>query len=194
MLVNPALRSLCLNYRMKYYRIIGIIILNLILVACSSAPDEVVTRAPFFNNPDVAASKPRPPRDTPAVGQCIATNGKVGRSYTIRGVRYTPKRDANYSARGIASYYGKNHHGKQTANGERFNMNALSAAHTTLPLPSCVKVTNLKNNKSIILRVNDRGPFIKGRIIDVSYAAAKELDFIGSGIVEVHVKAFNGTP
>ncbi len=109
----------------------------------------------------------------------------------MRGVRYTPQRDPDYKATGLASFYGKNHHGNQTANGERFNMYALSAAHTTLPLPSCVRVTNLKNNKSVVLRVNDRGPFIKGRIIDVSYAAAKELDFIGAGLTEVRVEAVN---
>ena len=119
---------------------------------------------------------------------CKETNGKVGRPYVIGGVRYTPKHEPDYSDVGTASYYGKNHHGNMTANGETFNMNAMSAAHTTLPLPSCVRVTNLENNKSIILRINDRGPFIKGRIIDVSYAAAKELDFLGSGLAKVRVE------
>ncbi len=150
-----------------------------------------VVRAPSPVYPDVTASKPVPPVKVVSAGNCVAENGKVGRPYTISGVRYTPARNPNYDKTGVASYYGKNHHGNQTANGERFNMNALSAAHTTLPLPTCVKVTNLKNNKSIILRVNDRGPFVKGRIIDVSYAAAKELDFIGAGITQVRVEAMN---
>jgi len=173
---------------MKFNRAIATLFLALILAACSGGANITVMRAPTADYPDVTASKPAPPSKKATVGSCVAGNGKVGRSYTIGGVRYTPRNDPNYKATGIASYYGKYHHGNQTANGERFNMNALSAAHTTLPLPSCVRVTNLKNNKSVILRVNDRGPFIKGRIIDVSYAAAKELDFIGSGITEVRVE------
>ncbi len=149
-----------------------------------------VTQAPAY--PDIIRDKPAPPpqvaQEQTIIGDCSVKNQSVGRPYTIRGVRYVPKHDPAYDATGLASFYGKAHHGNQTANGERFNMNALSAAHTTLPLPSCVKVTNLRNNKSIILRVNDRGPFVKGRIIDVSYAAAKELDFIGAGLTEVRVQ------
>lgn len=176
---------------MSLNRAIGIIILSAILTACASAPEAPIKRAPTPSNPDVTAPKPTPPTKKQTINTCEAPNGKVGRPYTIRGVRYTPKKDPNYSATGIASFYGKKHHGRQTANGERFNMNALSAAHTTLPLPSCVRVTNLKNNKSIILRVNDRGPFIKGRIIDVSYAAAKELDFTAVGITQVRVEVID---
>lgn len=176
---------------MKTQRVIGIFLLPLFLAACAGSANIDVARTPSPVYPDVTASKPAPPTKSITLGSCIAQNGKVGRSYTISGVRYTPQRNPNYDKTGIASYYGKKHHGNQTANGERFNMNALSAAHTTLPLPTCVKVTNLKNNKSIVLRVNDRGPFVKGRIIDVSYAAAKELDFIGSGITKVRVEAVN---
>lgn len=176
---------------MTLYRAIGIIILTTVLTACASAPDATVTRTPTPTFPNVTAPKPTPPTNNATVGNCEVTTGKVGRPYTIRGIRYTPKNDPGYNATGIASFYGKKHHGNQTANGERFNMDALSAAHTTLPLPSCVRVTNLNNNKSVILRVNDRGPFIKGRIIDVSYAAAKELDFIGSGITNVRVEVIN---
>ncbi len=180
---------------MNIKHIIGITLLTGTLAACSSTPDVPVSRGPSPDHPDVAASKPIPPSRSQTTanttGSCSANNGKVGRPYTIRGVRYVPRHDPSYDATGIASYYGKNHHGNLTANGERFNMNALSAAHTTLPLPSCVKVTNLRNNKSVILRVNDRGPFIKGRIIDVSYAAAEELGFIGAGLTEVRVQILN---
>ncbi|MCL4165650.1 UNVERIFIED_CONTAM: hypothetical protein GTU68_050679 [Idotea baltica] len=177
---------------MKLNRVIGIAILSTVITACASTPDATVTRGPTSSTyPDVTNTKPIPPVKRATVGNCEAINGKVGRPYTIRGVRYTPKNDPDYRATGIASFYGKKHHGKQTANGERFNMNALSAAHKTLPLPSCVRVTNLENSKSVILRVNDRGPFIKGRIIDVSYAAAKELDFIGAGITNVRVEVID---
>lgn len=153
-----------------------------------------MTRAPDIPQNTVVKDKPTPPQivQKPTVtGNCSAQNPRVGRPYTIRGVRYVPKHNPGYDATGTASFYGNAHHGNQTANGEHFNMNALSAAHTTLPLPSCVMVTNLKNNKSVILRVNDRGPFIKGRIIDVSYAAAKELDFIGAGLTEVRVQVLD---
>lgn len=88
---------------------------------------------------------------------------------------------------GTASYYADKFHGKKTANGEIFNMNDLTAAHKTLPFGTVVIVTNLKNNKSVKLRINDRGPFVKDRIIDVSLAAAKELDMLGSGTADVRI-------
>lgn len=179
---------------MKINRAIGIALLTTTLAACSSTPEVSVTRAPDLPHQSVIKDKPVPPQvaEIPeTVGSCSVGNQRVGRPYTIRGVRYVPKHEPNYKEIGIASFYGKQHHGNQTANGERFNMNALSAAHTTLPLPSCVKVTNLNNNKSIVLRVNDRGPFIKGRIIDVSFAAAQELGFVGAGLTEVRVEVVN---
>lgn len=179
---------------MKLNRTIGALALIFTLAACSSTPDVSVTRAPDY--PDIIRDKPMPPeRDVanapPVIGECSVGQQRIGRPYTIRGVRYIPKADPDYNAIGIASFYGKAHHGNSTANGERFDMYGMSAAHTTLPLPSCVKVTNLRNNKSIILRVNDRGPFVRGRIIDVSYAAAKELDFIGAGLTEVRVEVID---
>ena len=176
---------------MKTQHLIAVILLSFILASCSGTGNNDFVSASNPAYPNVTAPKPQPPKKTISPNSCFAENGTVGRPYTIRGVRYTPAKNPDYVRTGIASYYGKQHHGKQTANGERFNMNGLSAAHKTLPLPSCVKVTNLKNNKSIVLRVNDRGPFIKGRIIDVSYAAAKELDFIGTGITKVRVEAVN---
>lgn len=87
----------------------------------------------------------------------------------------------------IASWYGKNHHGKKTASGERFNMFGLSAAHKSIKLGSFVKVTNLINNKSVIVKVNDRGPFIKGRVIDLSFAAAKQIDMKGTAPVRIEM-------
>lgn len=90
---------------------------------------------------------------------------------------------------GIASWYGEPYHGRKTANGEFYDMNLLTAAHRTLPLPTYVRVTNLENEKSVVLRVNDRGPFIDGRIIDVSYGAAQLLGFVRQGLVRVRLDA-----
>lgn len=95
---------------------------------------------------------------------------------------------AGYSATGNASYYGARHHGKKTASGERFDQNALTAAHRTLPFGSRVLVTNLRNDKTVTVRINDRGPFVRGRIIDVSKKAAEQLDMIRDGVAPVSIK------
>ena len=113
---------------------------------------------------------------------------KVGNAYKIDGRWYYPKYDPNYSKVGIASWYGSQFHGRMTANGEIFDMNRLSAAHTTLPLPSMVEVTNLENGRSITVRVNDRGPFVGDRIIDMSREAARQLGFEQQGIAKVRVR------
>ena len=112
--------------------------------------------------------------------------------YTVYGVRYVPLPSAaGYRERGIASWYGKKFHGRRTSSGETYNMYAMTAAHKTLPLPTYVEVTNLNNNRKIIVKVNDRGPFIGKRIIDLSYAAAKELDLVGPGTGPVLVEAIH---
>jgi rare lipoprotein A len=113
---------------------------------------------------------------------------KVGNPYQIDGVWYYPAVDYNYVETGIASWYGPNFHGKYTANGEIYDQNALTAAHRTLPMPSIVRVTNLENGRSIKLTVNDRGPYAKGRIIDVSRRAAQLLGFDGKGTARVRVE------
>ncbi len=92
---------------------------------------------------------------------------------------------------GTASWYGEKYHGRKTANGEIFNMHKLTAAHRKLPLVTIVKVTNLKNRKSVVVRVNDRGPYIRGRIIDLSYAAAKEIEMVKDGIAKVKIEIVN---
>ena len=114
---------------------------------------------------------------------------KIGNPYVVHGKRYFPKKNLNYDEKGIASWYGPKFHGKLTANGEIFNQYKLTAAHKTLPIPSAVKVTNLKNNKSLIIRVNDRGPFVNDRIIDLSYHSAKKLNLLeaGTGFVRVQI-------
>jgi rare lipoprotein A len=112
--------------------------------------------------------------------------------YEVFGVRYIVMTSSEgYKARGVASWYGKKFHGNPTSNGERYDMHRMTAAHKTLPLPTNVKVTNLSNGRSIIVRVNDRGPFVKNRLIDLSYAAAQELDMIGAGTAQVEVEALN---
>lgn len=116
------------------------------------------------------------------------TGYKVGNPYQIKGVWYHPKVDYEYTETGIASWYGPNFHGKPTANGEVFDMNEVSAAHRTLPLPSVVLVTNLDNGRSLKMRVNDRGPFSRGRIIDVSRRSAQLLGFYREGIARVRVE------
>lgn len=113
---------------------------------------------------------------------------KVGRPYQIAGRWYYPEFDPNYDSVGVASWYGEPFHGRATANGERFDKNRISAAHPTLPLPSIVEVTNLVNQRTIELRVNDRGPFVGDRIIDLSQAAASELGFERRGTVPVRVR------
>lgn len=113
---------------------------------------------------------------------------KVGKPYKIYNTWYYPAEDYRYSETGVASWYGPNFHGKRTANGEVFNMNELTAAHRTLPMPSVVRVTNLENGRSIKLRVNDRGPFARGRIIDVTRRAAQLLGFARQGTARVRVQ------
>lgn len=113
---------------------------------------------------------------------------KVGRPYQVNGTWYYPAADYNYRETGIASWYGADFHGRRTANGETYDMNALSAAHRTLPLPSMVRVVNLRNGRSIAVRVNDRGPFARGRIIDLSRRAAQLLGFEQQGTTPVRVE------
>lgn len=112
------------------------------------------------------------------------------RPYTVMGQDFKPHTSLEepYTQKGRASWYGKKFHGAKTANGEIYDMHQMTAAHPTLPLPSYAKVTNLANGKSVIVRVNDRGPFLRGRIIDLSYAAAYQLDYINQGSAEVLVE------
>ena len=119
---------------------------------------------------------------------------KVGNPYVINNVTYTPKLVAFYNEDGIASWYGPNFHNKVTANGEIFDQNKVSAAHKTLPLPSIVKVTNLENKKYIYVRINDRGPFVNNRIIDLSKQAAIELNFYSKGVEKVNVQLIESGP
>ena len=113
---------------------------------------------------------------------------RVGKPYTVGGRIYVPEEDVNYREEGLASWYGDDFHGRQTANGEVFDMDSLTAAHPTLPMPCYARVTNLSNGKSLIVRVNDRGPYHGNRLIDVSNKAAELLEFKGNGVARVRVE------
>ena len=126
-----------------------------------------------------------------AYGEAVPKGGgtyRIGKPYTVAGRVYVPADNPNYRAEGLASWYGDDFHGRQTANGEVFDMEGLSAAHPTLPMPSYVRVTNLQNRRSVIVRVNDRGPYHSNRVIDVSHKAAQLLEFHTNGVARVRVE------
>ncbi|WP_078084352.1 septal ring lytic transglycosylase RlpA family protein [Microbulbifer mangrovi] len=172
-----------------------------LLGACSTVPLQDAGKAkvepedvPFDqvrdSGPDVPVDMLATPEVTP-VREPIGVAGNKS-PYVVNGVKYRVLKGVKgYNERGHASWYGTKFHGRKTANGEVYNMYALSAAHKTLPLPSYAKVTNLDNGRSIIVRVNDRGPFVPGRIIDLSYTAAQKLGYIDKGVARVEVVALD---
>jgi rare lipoprotein A len=132
-----------------------------------------------------------------AMGDPVPKGGgtyRVGKPYTVAGRVYVPEDDPNYRAEGMASWYGDDFHGRLTANGEVFDMASLTAAHPTLPIPSYARVTNLSNGKSLIVRVNDRGPYHGNRLIDVSNRASELLEFKGKGVARVRVEYVGRAP
>jgi len=138
--------------------------------------------------PPPRPAPPPPPRENHAVTLPPSAGVyKIGEPYQIDNVWYYPREQPDYDETGIASWYGPTFYGKRTANGELYDGNALTAAHKTLPMPVNVRVTNLDNGKSIVVRVNDRGPYAKGRIIDLSRHAAELLDVIQTGTARVRV-------
>ena len=125
------------------------------------------------------------------IGEPVPKGGgayRIGKPYMVAGVTYVPEENPHYRAEGLASYYGPDFHGRRTANGEVFDMESLSAAHPTLPIPCYVRVTNLANHKSVIVRVNDRGPYHDNRLIDVSMKTAHVLGFHQFGVARVRVE------
>ena len=132
-----------------------------------------------------------------AFGEPVPKGGgtyRVGKPYVVAGRTYVPEEDVNYRAEGLASWYGDDFHGRLTANGEVFDMGSLTAAHPTLPMPCYARVTNMSNGKSLIVRVNDRGPYHGNRLIDVSNKAAELLEFKGNGVARVRVDYVGRAP
>jgi rare lipoprotein A len=130
-------------------------------------------------------------------GQPVPKGGgtyRVGKPYVVAGRMYVPEENGRYRAEGLASWYGREFHGRLTANGEIFDMESISAAHPTLPMPSYVRVTNLANRKSLIVRINDRGPYHANREIDLSVRAAQLLDFHRNGTARVRVEYVGRAP
>jgi rare lipoprotein A (peptidoglycan hydrolase) len=130
----------------------------------------------------------------PDAPQNIGTKGERGSKGKLNGRTYVPTNDSKYRGEGIASWYGPDFHGRLTASGERYDMHGISAAHRTMPLPSYARVTDLDNGRSIIVRVNNRGPFVHNRIIDLSTGTAKALDFYRSGTARVRVEFVGPAP
>lgn len=154
--------------RMRSFSSFGLLLCLLLLSACASdrGSSGTSSSAPVTANPHY----------------------KVGQPYQIKGEWYYPKEDYSYDETGIASWYGEDFHGKLTANGEVYNKNELTAAHNTLPMPSLARVTNLDNGRSIVVRINDRGPFARSRIIDVTQRVAQLLGFEQQGTAKVRVQ------
>lgn len=150
----------------------GLLLTIALLSGCASTP-----------SPGEAATSDAVPRSEP-----WSTRGNPN-SYNVHGHTYRVMHsNAGYHAQGMASWYGPNFQGKLTSSGERYNMYAMTAAHKTLRLPAYVRVTNLNNHRSVVVRVNDRGPFVSDRIIDLSYAAAKKIGMIGTGTAPVDIR------
>src|ERR1700681_1726126 len=132
-----------------------------------------------------------------AFGEPVPKGGgtyRVGKPYSVAGRVYVPEEDTSYREEGLASWYGDDFHGRLTANGEVFDMASLTAAHPTLPMPCYARVTNLSNGKSLVVRVNDRGPYHGNRLIDVSNKAAELLEFKGNGVAHVRVEYVGRAP
>lgn len=166
-----------------------------IVAACSSDPPvrtvAGVSRSAFSENEYGVSTSPR------VADAAIPKGGgtfKLGAPYKVAGRWYVPREDPNYLEYGVASWYGADFHGRRTANGEVFDANALTAAHPTLPLPSYAWVTNLDNGRTVLVRVNDRGPYVNDRVIDMSYAAAKELGYTSQGRARVRVRYAGRAP
>jgi rare lipoprotein A len=157
-----------------------------LLSACGTLP-----RGGYFEDDGPEAGPPADVANVPdAVPKTEPRSATGNKSYAVYGVTYSPLTDSrDYRERGIASWYGKKFHSKRTSSGEPYDMYAMTAAHKTLPLPSYARVRNLQNGRSVVVRVNDRGPFLHNRLIDLSYAAAARLGILGTGTGVVEVEA-----
>jgi rare lipoprotein A len=173
----------------KTARIVSIFFLGVFLASCASSAKYAGVVDPQYG----VSSSPRLIAD----GSPIPKGGgryRVGKPYVVAGRVYTPEHNPNYRADGIASWYGSDFHGRLTANGEIYDKEGISAAHPTMPLPSYARVTNLSNGRSIIVRVNDRGPYAKDRLIDLSSKAADLLHYKNHGVARVRVEYVGPAP
>ncbi|RVC27711.1 septal ring lytic transglycosylase RlpA family protein [Mesorhizobium sp. M7A.F.Ca.CA.004.04.2.1] len=171
-----------------------------LLAACASQPEPKAMVYKKTRSKEYFAESEYGVKASPRV---ISQNGRIqrgggrdqlGKPYQVRGKWYYPKEDKRYAKVGLASWYGDAFHGRLTANGEVYDMTHLTAAHPTMPLPSYARVTNLKTGSSVIVRVNDRGPYHEGRIIDVSERAAQMLDYVNTGTAQVKVEYVGRAP
>ena len=178
-----------------------------LLAAALSGCGTTARRETSASKPPPAATSPRgggyylddgpganPPANIDSIPDAVPrlepVRSATSRPYVVMGRAYTPMTALQpYKGRGIATWYGRRYHGKQTSSGEVYDMYAMSAAHTLLPIPSYARVTNLANGKSVVVRVNDRGPFVEGRIIDLSYTAAHRIGVLAGGAAMVEVEA-----
>jgi len=161
----------------RQLRACGAIVLMVLLAACSGGGRREEPVGATRTSTAQSGEEPRADRGNPPF-------------YDVLGKRYhVLPTSAGYRARGVASWYGPDFHGLATSSGEQYDMNAMTAAHTTLPLPTWVEVTNLENGRTVIVKVNDRGPFVDDRLIDLSYAAATRLDMVRNGTARVEVRA-----
>jgi rare lipoprotein A len=160
------------------------------IAACGGGLGPTVNRAAFGSEYGRASPRvttnPNPPKG--------GGRYQLGKPYTVAGRTYVPAEDPDYVATGDASWYGADFHGRRTANGEIFSANAITGAHPTLPLPSYVRVTNQANGRSVIVRVNDRGPYMPGRIMDLSYRAASMLGYVNNGHTQIKAEYVGPAP
>jgi len=171
------------------YQLSLVLLLTSLLTACGSSPT-------FFEKGDSAPTHHRDLSNIPDAVPRTEPRSRYGnpKSYVVRGIRYYVKESsAGFTQRGIASWYGTKFHGRRTSSGEPYDMYAMTAAHKTLPLPTYLEVINLRNNKRVVVKANDRGPFHPNRIIDLSYAAATKLGITASGTGLVEIRAITNT-
>jgi len=175
--------------------LIVLLILAASITGCQSSAPRKSSNTPggFYGGDRPPSTVPANIASIPDAKPVVLPLSKTGnKPYTALGNRYHPLKSAkNYRARGTASWYGKKFHGRRTSSGEPYDMFAMTAAHTILPLPSFARVTNLDNNRSVVVKINDRGPFLHNRIIDLSYAAATKLGITAAGTGRVEVVALD---
>ena len=186
--------TLRLNQLWRHVRVAGLMALAAASLTACATPKYGTGKSGYTATARNETTRGAAPRQGSTVGRDGKPLRGTAKPYQINGVWYYPKEDPNYNVVGIGSWYGEQFHNRRTANGELFDMNIPSAAHKTLPLPSLVEVTNLDTGQKMILRVNDRGPFVGDRVIDLSKAAADQLGYRRAGVAKVRVKYVGPAP